>query len=142
MLVQQLLTHLVGNAFKFTPDGGKVHIRLQETGTAVRLTVEDSGIGIPEDKLGEIFDRFFQVDGSTTREHNGQGLGLALCHDIVTNHEGRIWAENLETGGARFTVLLPRRPAVNGSKTITKLMKAFCHAAIGIARSLCAPPWR
>ena len=112
MLIQQLLTHLVGNAFKFTPDGGKVHVRLQETGTAVRLTVEDSGIGIPEDKLGEIFDRFFQVDGSTTREHNGQGVGLALCHDIATNHEGRIWAENMEAGGTRFTVLLPRRPAV------------------------------
>ena len=112
MLIQQLLTHLVGNAFKFTPGGGKVHIRLQESGTAVRLTVQDSGIGIPEDKLGEIFDRFFQVDGSTTREHNGQGVGLALCHDIATNHEGRIWAENVETGGTRFTVLLPRRPAV------------------------------
>ena len=112
MLVQQLLTHLVGNAFKFTPNGGRVTIRLEESGTAVRLTVEDSGIGIPEDKLGEIFDRFFQVDGSTTREHNGQGVGLALCHDIVTNHEGRIWAENVEGGGARFTVLLPRRPAV------------------------------
>lgn len=112
MLIQQLLTHLVGNAFKFTPNGGSVKIRLRETGTAVRLTVEDSGIGIPEDKLGEIFDRFFQVDGSTTREHNGQGVGLALCHDIVTNHEGRIWAENVPAGGARFTVLLPRRPAV------------------------------
>jgi signal transduction histidine kinase/putative methionine-R-sulfoxide reductase with GAF domain len=112
MLIQQLLTHLVGNAFKFTPNGGRVHIRLQETGTAVRLTVEDSGIGIPEDKLGEIFDRFFQVDGSTTRVHNGQGVGLALCHEIVSSHDGRIWAENVETGGARLVVLLPRRPAV------------------------------
>ncbi len=111
-LIQQLLTHLVGNAFKFTPNGGKILIQLRETGTAVRLTVEDSGIGIPEDKLGEIFDRFFQVDGSTTREHNGQGVGLALCHEIVSSHDGRIWAENNETGGARFTVLLPRRPAV------------------------------
>lgn len=112
MLIQQLLTHLVGNAFKFTPNGGEVRIRLQESGTAVRLSVADSGIGIPEENLGEIFDRFFQVDGSATREHNGQGVGLALCHDIVTNHEGRIWAENRETGGACFTVLLPRRPAV------------------------------
>ncbi len=112
MLLQQLLTHLVGNAFKFTPNGGRVHIRLGETGTAVQLTVEDSGIGIPEDKLGEMFDRFFQVDGSTTRRHNGQGVGLALCHEIVTNHEGRIWAENIEEGGTRITVLLPRRPAV------------------------------
>lgn len=112
VLIQQLLNHLMGNALKFTPDGGSVRVGLQESGTAVRLTVADTGIGIPEAQLGEIFDRFFQVDGSTTREHSGQGLGLALCHDIVSNHEGRIWAENVPTGGAQLTVLLPRRPAV------------------------------
>ena len=111
-LVNQLLTKLVGNAFKFNEDGGRVAIRIEETGTAVRIVVEDSGIGIPEDKLGQIFDRFYQVDGSATRQHNGQGLGLAICHDIVRHHDGRIWAENLEPSGARFTVLLPRRPAV------------------------------
>lgn len=112
LLLKQLLGHLLGNAFKFTPEGGHVTLRLDETGTAVRLTVEDSGIGIPEDQLGEIFDEFYQVDGSATREHNGQGVGLAICQDIVSHHDGRIWAENVEPSGARFTVLLPRRPAV------------------------------
>ncbi|MGD9547199.1 MAG: ATP-binding protein [Candidatus Krumholzibacteriia bacterium] len=111
-LLNQLLTKLVGNAFKFNRDGGRVTITVEETGTAVRMTVEDTGIGIPEDKLGQIFESFYQVDGSATREHNGQGLGLAICHDIVTHHDGRIWAENLQPQGARFTVLLPRRPAV------------------------------
>lgn len=112
LLFQQLLGHLLGNAFKFTPEGGRVKLRVEETGTAVRLVVEDSGIGIPQDKLGEIFDQFYQVDGSATREHNGQGVGLAICQDIVNHYDGRIWAENMEPAGARFTVLLPRRPAV------------------------------
>ncbi len=112
VLMQQLLTHLVSNACKFTPEGGRVTVGLQESGSAVRLTVEDTGIGIPADELGAIFDKFYQVDGSATREHNGQGVGLAICHQIVTHHDGRIWAENRPGGGARFTVLLPRRAPV------------------------------
>ncbi len=103
----------MGNAFKFTPEGGtRDRCRLQEEGTAVRITVEDSGIGIPEDKLDEIFDSFYQVDGSSTRRHNGQGVGLAICRDIVVHHDGRIWAENVAPRGTRFHVLLPRRPVV------------------------------
>ncbi len=112
LLIQQMLTHLVGNAFKFTPEGGQVRVRLRETGTAVCLTVQDTGIGIPEDKLGDIFESFYQVDSSATRQHNGQGVGLAICQDIVIHHDGRIWAENIEPQGTRITVLLPRRPAV------------------------------
>ncbi len=112
VLLQQLLAHLLGNAFKFTPQGGRVTLDLQECGTAVKITVEDSGIGIPEEQLDAIFERFYQVDDSATREHSGQGVGLALCQDIVSYHDGRIWAENVSPGGARFTVVLPRRPAV------------------------------
>ena len=94
------------------PSGGQVRLRLAEQGTAVRIEVEDTGIGIPDEQLELIFERFYQVDGSSTREHGGQGVGLAICHDIVSYHDGRIWAENVEPRGARFTVLLPRRPAV------------------------------
>ncbi len=112
VLCQQLLGHLVDNALKFTPEGGRILVRLSEQGTAVRLVVEDSGIGIPEEKLHTIFEQFYQVDGSSTREVGGQGVGLSICQDIVSWHDGRIWAENVPTGGARFTVLLPRRPHV------------------------------
>lgn len=112
ILCQQLLGHLLNNAFKFTDAGGTVTVRVQERGTAVRLQVVDTGIGIPEDQLGAIFDRFYQVDGSSTRQHNGQGVGLAICRDIVDHHDGRIWADNVETGGTCFTVVLPRRPLV------------------------------
>ncbi len=112
VLCQQLLQHLVANALKFTPAGGQIRLRLAEQGTAVRIEVEDSGIGIPAEQLEQIFEHFYQVDDSSTREHGGQGVGLAICHDIVSYHDGRIWAENVEPRGARFTVLLPRRPAV------------------------------
>ncbi len=112
LLIQQMLTHLVGNAFKFTPQSGQVTVGIHERGTAVCLTVQDTGIGIPSDKLGDIFESFYQVDSSATRQHNGQGVGLAICKDIVVHHDGRIWAENVEPVGTRITVLLPRRPAV------------------------------
>lgn len=112
VLCQQLLSHLVDNALKFTPSHGRISVRLSEQGTAVRLEVEDSGIGIPEDKLHTIFEQFYQVDGSSTREKGGQGVGLAICQDIVSWHDGRIWAENVPQGGSRLTVLLPRRPHV------------------------------
>lgn len=112
ILFQQLVGHLLSNAFKFTDAGGRITMRVEEKGNAVRLQVSDTGIGIPEDKLGAIFDRFYQVDGSSTRQHNGQGVGLAICRDIVSHHDGRIWADNIETGGTCFTVVLPRRPVV------------------------------
>ena len=112
VLSQQLLSHLVDNALKFTPKGGCITVRLAEQGTAVRLEVEDTGIGIPEEQLHTIFEQFYQVDSSATREVGGQGVGLAICQDIVSWHDGRIWAENIPGGGARMTVLLPRRPHV------------------------------
>ena len=112
ILLQQLLGHLLGNAFKFTESGGRVTLKALETGTAVKLVVEDTGMGIPEGQLVDIFDRFYQVDGSATRQHNGQGVGLAICQDIVNHHDGRIWAENVKPRGARFTVLLPCRMPV------------------------------
>ncbi len=116
-LINQMLAKLVSNAFKFNSDGGRVSLTLEETGTAVRMVVEDTGIGIPEEELGRIFERFYQVDGSATRQHNGQGLGLAICHDVVIHHDGRIWAENIKPHGARFTVLLPRRSPVHQKTT-------------------------
>jgi len=112
VLLQQMLDHLLNNAFKFTPAGGSVSLSLNDRGHEVQFEVADSGIGIPEAQMDSIFGRFYQADGSATREHGGQGVGLALCRDIVRHHEGRIWVENVSPSGACFRVVLPRRAEV------------------------------
>jgi hypothetical protein len=111
-LVTQLFQNLMSNAVKFTPPGGKVTITLEEEASAARIVVQDTGKGIPEDQLEKIFERFYQVDGSNTREHGGSGLGLAICKNIVDWHDGKIWVENVKDSGAKFVVLLPMKDIV------------------------------
>ena len=107
-LIRQLIRHLLDNALKFTPAGGEVRLSLMDGISSVRICVEDTGSGIPTNKMAYIFDRFYQVDSSSTRQHGGQGIGLALCRDIVTRHGGRIWGESVQPHGMRFNVVLPR----------------------------------
>jgi signal transduction histidine kinase len=71
------------------------------------VDVQDTGIGIPEDMLDHVFDRFFQVDGSMTRRYGGTGLGLAICKQIVDFHDGRIWVESQVGVGSTFSFTLP-----------------------------------
>ena len=111
-LIRQLVRHLLDNAFKFTPEGGRVQLALIDSVASVRIVVEDNGVGIPDSRLAYVFDRFYQVDGSSTRDHGGQGIGLAICKDIVARHGGRIWGERVHPHGSRFQALLPRRGAV------------------------------
>jgi len=112
--LRQLLENLLGNSMKFTPAGGEVRVELSEAHGIARIAVRDTGIGIPRAELRKIFDRFYQVDGSATREYGGQGLGLALCREIVARHNGRIWAESEgEDHGACFVVELPVRGFVS-----------------------------
>ncbi|MDZ7860412.1 MAG: ATP-binding protein [Candidatus Krumholzibacteriota bacterium] len=108
-MIYQLIDNLMKNALKFTPDKGEISISLDEEASAVRIVVQDTGKGIPEQQLEKVFERFYQVDNSNTREYGGSGLGLAICKDIVKWHEGRIWVENLKRAGAKFIVLLPVR---------------------------------
>lgn len=111
-LIRQLIQNLVSNAVKFTPEGGTVRVTLEEEASAARITVEDTGRGIPEDQLEKVFERFHQVDASDTREHGGSGLGLAICKNIVEWHDGRIWVENVKEAGAKFVVMLPMKDIV------------------------------
>jgi PAS domain S-box-containing protein len=105
--LRRLLDNLVGNAFKFTPEGGQIIVRLARLDQTLMLQVADTGIGIPTDKLGRVFERFYQVDGSPTRKYSGVGLGLALVKEIVEAHEGNISVASEEGHGTTFTVLLP-----------------------------------
>jgi signal transduction histidine kinase len=106
MKVQQVLRNLLSNAGKFSQPGGTVKICLTTHEGFARVTVDDQGVGVPEAELETIFDKFAQA--SSNRPHaGGTGLGLAICKEIVTAHQGRIWAENRPEGGARFVLELP-----------------------------------
>ena len=108
--LQQVIWNLLSNAVKFTPRGGRVQTRLQRVDSHVEVTVSDTGIGIREDFLPHLFERFRQGDSSTTRAHGGLGLGLAIAHRIVELHGGRIKAFSPGEGqGATFRVELPLR---------------------------------
>jgi CheY-like chemotaxis protein len=104
---RQVIVNLVGNAIKFTEDG-EVVVRVaanvgdQSALIELQCSVEDTGIGIPADKLHTIFDPFAQADGSTTRKYGGTGLGLTICQRLVGLMGGRIWAERRVGGGTTF----------------------------------------
>ena len=105
--LRRMLNNLVDNAFKFTPAGGRVTVRLWQDGGDVMLEVTDTGIGIQQDQLLRIFERFYQVDGSTTRRYSGIGLGLALVKEIVEAHGGQVTAQSDVGKGSTFRVRLP-----------------------------------
>jgi len=104
--LRQLLVNLVGNALKFTSQGQvSVHIGRERQGprhAMLKVSIADTGIGIPQDKLGLIFEAFTQADASTTRRFGGTGLGLAICARLVALMDGRIWAESEEGRGSTF----------------------------------------
>ena len=109
--VAQILVNLIGNAIKFTPEGGDIFVRVQEAklagNNALRFEVEDTGVGIPEASLGLIFESFRQVDGSHTRKHQGTGLGLAITQRLVLLHGGTIDVSSEENKGSLFSFVLP-----------------------------------
>ena len=107
----QVLTNLLSNAIKFSPPNSAVSIMLRPGSSGVTLSVIDQGRGIPADKLEAIFGRFQQVDASDSRQKGGSGLGLAICRAIVSQHNGRIWAERNPIRGSTFRVFLPYHPA-------------------------------
>ncbi len=108
-LMEKILNNLLSNAIKFSREGGKIEmtLRLGDDNHFVELIIKDDGIGIPEDKLAHIFDRFYQVDASTTREQEGTGIGLALVKELVELHKGTISVESREGLGTTFTIILP-----------------------------------
>jgi signal transduction histidine kinase len=105
--LRRLLDNLVGNAIKFTPAGGTITVRVYQEGEWIVLQVADTGVGIPPDEQERIFDRFYQVDGSTKRRYRGFGLGLTLVKEIVEAHDGTVDVESEVDEGSVFTVRLP-----------------------------------
>jgi hypothetical protein len=106
-LVRRVVHQLGSNAAKFTRSGGRIVFRAGAVGPNVRLEVEDTGIGIPREELARIFDQFYQVDGSLSREFPGVGLGLSVARSVIEWHGGEIDVESEVGKGSRFTVTLP-----------------------------------
>lgn len=104
--VLQVLGNLIGNALKFTPEGGTIDCTAQRDGDFVRFSVIDTGPGIPAEELPMLFDRFYQTHGNE-QKRKGLGLGLAICKGLVVAHGGRIWVESLPGVGSAFNFTLP-----------------------------------
>jgi CheY-like chemotaxis protein len=104
--LRQILTNLISNAVKFTAEG-HVTVSAEPFPGGVRFSVRDSGIGIPADRLGDLFQKFSQVDASTTRRFGGTGLGLAICKELTELMGGRMWADSTAGQGSNFTFQLP-----------------------------------
>lgn len=105
--LSQLVYNLIDNAIKYTPAGGRVEVRLVETGGWAVLKVRDTGVGISAEDLPFVFDRFYRVDKARTREVGGAGLGLSICREIVEAHGGTIGAESAPGAGSVFTASFP-----------------------------------
>jgi signal transduction histidine kinase/ActR/RegA family two-component response regulator len=109
--LQQVVWNLLANAIKFTPSGGRIEVKVERAGRNLQIRVSDTGQGIVADFLPFIFDRFRQADGTTTREHGGLGLGLAIVRHLVELHGGTIKAGSAGEGkGATFIINLPLAP--------------------------------
>lgn len=110
-MISRVILNLLGNAFKFTPDGGTIDVRLRQEGQQVILEVEDNGPGIPEEFREAVFERFRQLDGGASRKFGGTGLGLSIAKEFVLLHEGKIEVKNGVNGGALFIVRIPLKTA-------------------------------
>jgi signal transduction histidine kinase len=109
--VKQVLFNLVENAVKYSPDGGRIEVRLEATNGSVCFTVRDEGLGIPATEQRRIFDKFHRLDPNLRRGVGGTGLGLYICSELVSHMNGRIWVRSAEGEGSTFAFELPRADA-------------------------------
>ncbi len=141
--IQHIIYNLLSNALKFTGEGGKVVLHANKTDrngqSFLQLKVQDTGIGIPEDQLAHIFDRFYQADNSSTRKGEGTGIGLALTKELVELMQGHIAVESSPGKGTIFTLLLPIRLEANKPLPQTGFPSSRALAP-ELATELPAPP--
>ncbi|WP_271853239.1 ATP-binding protein [Planococcus maritimus] len=103
----QVLMNLIGNAIKFSPQGGNVTVCMKNNFNALRVSIKDEGIGIPAEDIPKLFSKFQRIDNSSRRKIGGTGLGLAICQEIIVKHDGKIWIESQEGEGTTIHFELP-----------------------------------
>ena len=108
--VDQILTNLMNNAVKYSPQGGKIEITGKKVDGGIQIGISDEGIGIPKEHLAKIFDRFHRIDNRDTRKAGGTGIGLYIVKNLVEAHGGRVWAESEVGKGSKFIFELPKCP--------------------------------
>ena len=108
--ITQVLDNIINNAIKYSPDGGRIIVRLMETHTDIIVSVSDEGLGIARKDIPHLFDRFYRVDKARSRAMGGSGLGLAIAQEVVQLHGGKIWVNSIENKGSTFFVSLPYIP--------------------------------
>jgi signal transduction histidine kinase/CheY-like chemotaxis protein len=130
--LQQVVGNLLSNAIKFTPEGGNIEVRLEDSGTNARITVRDTGMGIRPDFLPYIFERFRQADSTITKSQRGLGLGLAITRHLVERHSGSIEAESAGEGkGSAFRVTLPKLRRAAADEALEPRPRSGDAAALG-----------
>ncbi|GKX67129.1 hypothetical protein rsdtw13_23870 [Clostridium sp. TW13] len=110
--MERIILNLLSNAVKFTPSGGKIDVYIEDNDSDVCIRIKDTGIGIPQEKLNMIFERFVQVDKSLTRNHEGSGIGLSIVKSLVEQHGGNISVKSEEGKGTEFIIHIPCKLAV------------------------------
>ncbi len=119
--LKQILVNLLSNAVKFTPEGGKIGLEVEgdDAQNAIHFTVWDTGIGIPREKMSNLFQSFVQLDSKLSRRYSGTGLGLALVRRMTEIHGGSVSLESEEGQGSRFTVSMPWKSDISASKQVS-----------------------
>jgi signal transduction histidine kinase len=110
VLIEECLTNLLFNAARYTPEKGKIDVKVKDEDDTVLVQVTDTGIGVPEGELDKIFEELYRAENARKVERDGTGLGLSIAKQIVERHGGQIWAENNEGGGSTFSFRLPKSP--------------------------------
>jgi signal transduction histidine kinase len=99
--------NVIGNAVKYSPDGGEIKVACSLESGNLRVDITDQGLGIPQEALPELFNKFYRVDNSDRREIGGTGLGLSIVKEIMDNHEGKVEVSSIYGQGSTFSLLFP-----------------------------------
>ena len=107
--IEQILINITSNAIKYTPDGGRISLRLHDLGDRAEVTITDNGVGIPAEDIPHLFERFYRVEKARSSDKGGTGLGLAIAREFAAAHGGDIRVSSIVGKGTTFTVTLPKQ---------------------------------